>query len=310
MPAQIAVIGEALVDVVADGTAFVGGSPLNVAVGLARLGLPVTLHTRVGDDGYGRQITSLLDSEGVTLPDGAVDDGRTSVAAVTLDDAGVAQYDFTLGWSLPSPDLTGVSLVHTGSIGAVLEPGGAVTRRAVAAAGSGVLRSYDPNIRPDVMGDPAATRAKVRDLAAACHVVKFSDEDARWLAGDGTDGTVEDVLTSVAASGPRVTVVTRGGQGCTAVVDGRTYDLAARPAEVVDTIGAGDAFMSGLLFALVRDGVDRSLVTGAPVGDGQVRRALETALASAAVAVSREGAQPPSPSDLPADLRTDLPADG
>jgi fructokinase len=303
MPAQIAVIGEALVDVVADGTAFVGGSPLNVAVGLARLGLPVTLHTRVGDDGYGRQITSLLDSEDVTLPDGAVDDGRTSVAAVTLDDTGAAQYDFTLDWSLPSPDLTGASLVHTGSIGAILEPGGTLARQAVASAGAGVLRSYDPNIRPDIMGDPGTTRAKVRDLAAACHVVKFSDEDARWLA-DG--GTAEEVLASVAASGPRVTVMTRGGQGCTAVVDGRTYGLAARPVDVVDTIGAGDAFMSGLLFALVRDGADRLIVDGSPLSDGQVHRALETALASAAVAVSREGAQPPAPADLPADLRADV----
>lgn len=303
MPAQIAVIGEALVDVVTDGTAFVGGSPLNVAVGLARLGLPVTLHTRVGDDGYGRQITSLLDSEDVTLADGAVDDGRTSVAAVTLDDTGAAQYDFTLDWSLPSPDLTGASLVHTGSIGAILEPGGTLARQAVASAGAGVLRSYDPNIRPDIMGDPGTTRAKVRDLAAACHVVKFSDEDARWLA-DG--GTAEEVLASVAASGPRVTVMTRGGQGCTAVVDGRTYDLAARPVDVVDTIGAGDAFMSGLLFALVRDGADRLIVDGSPLSDGQVHRALETALASAAVAVSREGAQPPAPADLPADLRADV----
>ncbi|MGO1381165.1 MAG: PfkB family carbohydrate kinase, partial [Corynebacterium sp.] len=86
--------------------------------------------------------------------------------------------------------------------------------------------------------------------------------------------------------------------GCTAVVDGVTHELPGRKVEVADTVGAGDAFMSGLLFALVSDGSDRLLVAGEPLGTDRVARALDTAVASAAVAVSRAGAQPPHRDEL------------
>lgn len=297
MDTRIAVVGESLVDIVADGEAHVGGSPLNVAVGLARLGIDTSLHTRVGADRYGDLITERLVGEKVGMPEGTVDDGRTSTATVTLDGNGVATYEFDLVWDLPEPDLTGISVVHTGSIGAVLEPGGTVARHTVSTADAGVLRSYDPNIRPDIMGDAATARRVVRDLAASCHVVKFSDEDATWIGAD-TGATAEDVLASIASSGPGITVMTRGEHGCTAVVDGTVLERRGHPVDVADTIGAGDAFTSGLLFALVRDGCDRLLVDGEPLPREQVDRVLETALASAAVAVSRAGAQPPTPAEL------------
>ncbi|MGP9621980.1 MULTISPECIES: carbohydrate kinase family protein [unclassified Corynebacterium] len=303
MTTRIAVIGESLVDVVQEGPTqerhgYVGGSPLNVAVGLARLGLPATLHTRIGRDGYGEMVAGRLADEGVAVPDGALVDDRTSTATVTLADDGGASYDFDLVWDLPVPDVSdtsGVTVVHTGSIGAVLEPGGTVARTAVATAGPGVLRTYDPNVRSDIMGDAGTARRVIRDLAASCHVVKFSDEDAAWL-GDGR--TADEVLADVAASGTRVTVMTRGADGCTAVVDGVTHEVPGRKVEVADTIGAGDAFMSGLLFALVSDGSDRLLVAGEPLGTDRVARALDTAVASAAVAVSRAGAQPPHRDEL------------
>lgn len=298
---RITVIGEALVDIVsATGTAHVGGSPLNVAVGLSRLGLPTRLQTRVGADGHGALITDLLSREGVQVPEDVATAQRTSTATVTLDVDGAAVYDFALDWDIDTPDLSDTTVLHTGSIGAVLEPGGTVARDAVGSAGDNVLRSYDPNVRPDIMGDPGAARRLIRDLAARCHVVKFSDEDAAWLGEDSGAGAqdVVDVLAAVADSGPRFTVMTRGGHGCTAVVDGTTYTLPASVTTVVDTIGAGDAFMSGLLFALVSSGADRLLVDGRPLTDAQVTSALQTALDSAAVAVSRAGAQPPYPADL------------
>lgn len=297
MNTRIAVIGEALVDVVTGGQALVGGSPLNVAVGLSRLGLPVRLHTRIGTDDYGDLITGHLTAEDVALPGGSVVDGRTSTASVTLAEDGSASYVFALNWDINEPDVADATVVHTGSIGAVLEPGGTAARDAVRSAAPGVLRSYDPNARPDIMGDPVAARHCIRELAACCHVVKFSDEDAEWI-GDDTGATQDEVLASIAASGPRLTVMTRGEHGCTAIVDGKTYDLPGREVTVADTIGAGDAFMSGLLFALTRDGSDRLIVDGAALPEDRVTRALDTALASAAVAVSRSGAQPPVRDDL------------
>lgn len=300
MTTRIAVIGEALVDVVPGGEALVGGSPLNVAVGLARLELDAVFHATVGDDEHGKQILDSLNREGVMLPDGFVRDGRTSTATVTFDDVGGATYEFDLDWDIEVPDIADAKIVHTGSIGAVLEPGGTVARDTIRSAAAGTLRSYDPNVRPKIMGDSDTARGLIRGLIGDCHVVKLSDVDAEWL-GEDTGASAEEVLQSVAESGVRFAVMTRGDQGCLAIVDGKHYDVPSRQVQVADTIGAGDAFMSGLLFALVRDGADRLIVEGAEVPSDLVTRILDTASDSAAVAVSRKGAQPPWPADLDGD---------
>lgn len=299
-------VGEALVDVVV-GTggrpdeAHVGGSPLNVAVGLARLGIDTVLHARVGADLYGELILSHLRRAGVAISRGFVDAGRTSTAIATLDDGGAASYEFDLDWDIPIPDAAGAALVHTGSIAAMLEPGGAVARAALREAAPEVLRSFDPNIRPQVMGRPEVVRENVHELAAHCHVVKLSDEDAAWLGAD-TGAEPEEVLRSLAESGARFAVMTRGGDGCLAVVDGESYEQPAPKVELVDTIGAGDAFMSGLLFGLVRDGGDRLLVSGDPLPPELIVRALDTALVSGSIAVSRHGAEPPALEELDREL--------
>ncbi len=295
------VIGEALVDIVG-GHAHVGGSPLNVASGLALLGVAACLHARVGDDDHGALITSHLHEAGVQLCPTFVDFGRTSTAVASIEDDGSASYEFDLDWRIDSPDVSQATLVHTGSIGAVLEPGGSVARAAIRAAGPRTLRSFDPNIRADIMGDAQRVRPLIRDLAADCHVVKLSDEDAAWL-GAGTGETPEEVLRSLAESGVRLAVMTRGRNGCSAIADGVSIERRALPVALADTIGAGDAFMSGLLFGLVRDGTDRRLVDGTTLTSREVVRALDTALASAAIAVSRTGAQPPTLDELDRLLR-------
>lgn len=294
MEDSVAVIGEALIDVV-DGRPHVGGSPLNVAVGLARLGLATTLYSRIGADPYGDLIVDHLLRAGVTLGDGFVDSGRTSSAIATLDAEGRATYEFDLEWSIRQPDVGGVRMIHTGSIGAIREPGGSIARQTVRGAGPGVLRSFDPNVRPAVMGPAETVRERVRQCAADCHVVKLSDDDAEWLsAGAGPDA----VLQSISDSGVRFVVMTRGADGCSAIVDGVRYHEPSRAVAVADTIGAGDAFMSGLLYGLVRNGCDRLLVDGAAVPSAQVRRVLATAAAVAAVTVSRAGANPPTLPEL------------
>lgn len=296
MSTTVAVIGEALVDVV-DGRPHVGGSPLNVAVGLARLGLPTTLHTRIGDDAHGALIVEHLRRSGVRTAPGSVDDGRTSTAIATLDETGQASYEFDLDWSIAEPEIGEVRVVHTGSIGAIREPGGTVARATVCTAGPAVLRSFDPNIRPAVMGTPDAVIERVHGLAADCHVVKLSDDDAAWL-GAPTGASADDVLRAIAESGVPFAVMTRGAGGCTALVDGLRHDVPASRVEVADTIGAGDAFMAGLLYALVDGDDDRRLVAGEPLAPDAVRRVLTTAVAVAAITVSRAGANPPTLDEL------------
>lgn len=301
MTAQVAVIGEALVDVVADGETHPGGSPMNIAVGLARLGHPAVLHARIGSDAHGRRILDHLAVAGVAPGPGTLVTGRTSTATARLDTEGKATYAFDIDWDIPVPDVSGMRVVHTGSIGALREPGASAALRALASADRGTLRTLDPNIRPEVIGTRDEVRARIAELAALCEVIKLSDEDAAWLA---PDATLAQALTGLAEGGARFVVATRGAQGCLALVDGRWFDRPAAAVVVADTIGAGDAFMSGLLHALLRDGTDRLLVTGAPVPDETVLAALDTALVSAALTVARPGANPPTLTEMDEVVRT------
>ena len=125
------VVGEALIDVVraADGTSdeHPGGSPANVALGLARLGRQVDLLTWFGQDAHGDLLRGHLGGNGVTISPGSDSADHTSVATATLDADGAASYDFDLSWHVPerwTAPVTPPAVVHTGSIAAVLEPGG------------------------------------------------------------------------------------------------------------------------------------------------------------------------------------------
>ncbi|MGN8027131.1 PfkB family carbohydrate kinase [Microbacterium sp. 22242] len=292
---RIGVIGEALVDIVVGGGTHVGGSPLNVAVGMARLGAPSVLHSRIGDDAYGDAIRAHLAVDRVGIGAHTLVAGASWTATATIAVDGSAEYDFALNGEIDVPDLQDLDLVHAGSIGALRDPGSAALLAAYREAPARTLRSFDPNIRAAVIGPADAARERVFALAAASQVVKLSDEDAEWLRPGAAP---EHVLAELAAGGTRFAVITRGGQGAIALVDGARYDLAARPVTVADTIGAGDSFMSGLLFALLRDGTDRRLAAGAPVPADDVVAAVDTALAAAAITVSRAGANPPRTEEL------------
>lgn len=305
MAERTLVLGEALVDVVheADGTQreHPGGSPTNVAVGLARLGHAVELATRIGQDERGREITDLLDSEGIALVEGSQVAAPTSVAEATLDATGAASYHFDIHWDLPGQVDTGdVAHVHTGSIAAVLEPGGAKVLDLVRATRDHATVSYDPNARPSLMGDPATARERVEALIALSDVVKASDEDIAWLY---PGAALPEVLRRWGTLGAVVTVVTRAHEGAVVGLSttGQLVSVGATMVDVVDTVGAGDSFMSGLLSGLL----DADLL-GGPEARERLRAAALTdiepavhrALTCAAVTVSRAGANPPGRHEL------------
>ena len=291
---RIAVVGEALVDVVVGGDSHAGGSPMNVAVGLTRLGYPSELNAWIGSDGHGDLIRAHLAADGVPLGAGTRSEGPSWTASVELDADGRAEYAFRLHGDISVPAIDEYELVHTGSIGALREPASSALLEAFRAALARTVRSFDPNIRAAVIG-PAADR--VFALAASAQIVKLSDEDAAWLRPGRHPA---DVLLELADGGTRFAVITRGPEGALALVDGVVYERPALPVIVADTIGAGDAFMSGLLFGMLRDGADRLIAGGAPIPPQLVMSALDTALASAAIAVSRAGANPPHPDELAA----------
>jgi fructokinase len=303
---DVLVIGEALVDIVSTKTAtgkglgveHPGGSPANVALGLSRLGRQTSLLTRIGDDERGQAILDHLHSSGVRVVEGSVTEAPTSSATAVVDENGIASYHFALFWSIPEDvDVTRAPALHTGSIAAFLTPGGDAVLDVVERSAGRVLISYDPNARPQLMGEPTAARERVERIVAASDVVKVSDEDVAWLA-PGEDPV--DVIRAWQTSGPAVVVLTRGWAGATGVVAGRAVDVPAPPIEVVDTVGAGDAFMSGLLDAiaeaglLTADGVPelRELPTDALAG------MLGHAVRVAAYTCTQAGAQPPTKEQL------------
>ena len=302
MGTRALVIGESLADLVhrPDGSTeeHVGGSPANVAIGLARLGHEITFATQLGADERGARIASHLQKEGITLAEGSVSriGSRTSVATSTLSASGEAAYDFDVAWELPgglTPE--GLSHVHTGSIAAILEPGASAVLATIEGARPGATISYDPNMRPTLMGDAHEVRAKVESLIGLSDVVKASEEDIDWLY-DGAP--VSDLLRLWGQLGPALTVVTRGGSGVLVGLpfSGELTSVEAPAIRVVDTIGAGDSFMAGLLSGLLDAGLlggteARERLRSASLTD--VRPAVDRALACAAITVSRAGANPP-----------------
>jgi fructokinase len=303
------VVGEALVDLVGQRggrtlAAHPGGSPANVALGLARLGVPVTLKTRLGRDAFGEMVREHLETSGVRV-DGGPDDGAlTSLAIATLA-AGVASYDFRIDWDVgvlvPLPVET--RCLHTGSLATVLPPGNAnvVDLMEREHERGRVTVSYDPNVRPALMGDAAQARPEVERLVALSDVVKVSDEDLRWLYPDRSD---EDVAQGWLALGPALVVVTRGGAGIYAVSAGLELRRPAIPIDLVDTVGAGDSFTSGLL-----DGLRRADLIGsarrdalAAIDEATLDSVVGTAALIAAITCSRPGADPPTRATVDAAL--------
>lgn len=295
---QASVIGESLVDIVADAagrsTVHPGGSPLNVAVGLARLELDTTLVTRFGEDEYGALIRRHLEDSGVTVTPESSRAARTSSAQATLDAEGTASYTFDIVWDPELPAMTNPPAVHTGSIATFLSPGAEVVAEYLASLPEDTLVTFDPNARPSLAPSRETVLDSVVRIAARAHVVKMSDEDAAWLhPGE----SLPEVVARYLGAGPDLVVVTRGGDGCTVATQDRVTDLPSERVDVVDTIGAGDAFMSGLLYALLSSGQADEITAGTAEHANLVDCA-RTALRSAAVAVSRAGANPPRLRDL------------
>ena len=291
------VAGEALVDIVlptaGDPERAPGGSPLNVAVGLSRLGLDTVLVTALGDDEDGRLVQEYVHGSGVRLHAAAVvADRATSTATARLDATGAATYDFDLRWELAPvtlPDPT--DALHVGSLGALLRPGRDAVLALVAQAGArGALVSYDPNARPALTPDPVAAWRDVQEVAAAADLVKASDEDLAFL----TPGSrPEEVARLLLGRGTRLFVMTRGGGGAVAFTAGATLEVPSGRVAVVDTVGAGDSFMAALVAVALEHGLQ-------DLDEPRLAAYLAAAHQVGAVTVSRRGADPPYRDELPA----------
>jgi fructokinase len=290
---HVLVIGESLVDVLANATATPveapGGSPLNVAVTLGRLGTPVSFVTALGrDDRQAALHRHLAESRVNVLPGRVLP--RTSAAVATVDARGAATYEFDISWpAVDPPDLTDVDILHTGSIAFFCSPGAAsVAQQLRRAHEAGVLTTLDPNVRPALVGDRDAAVTHLEATLPWIDVLKLSDEDASWLyPGMAHDAVVALILER----GPRLVALTRGAAGSSLVTPTTRVDVPAPPTTVVDTVGAGDAWMGALIHGLFADPEPGRLLDR--LDDATLRELGARASRVAAATVATQGADPP-----------------
>lgn len=285
---RVLVIGEALIDIVEReghvAEEHVGGSPANVALGLGRLGVPVRLRTGLARDDRGMRIADHLTASGVDVDDESFVLDRTSTAVARLSQEGDAQYEFDIQWRIGAPlELGDAQVVHVGSIGCFIEPGATRVRDTVRAWGNRARLTFDPNIRPSLVGDRAATLQITEDVASWSDLVKLSVEDAAWLYPGASVRSVVDRFLSL---GSRLVAVTLGGDGAVIASTEAWVQVTHPVARVKDTVGAGDTFMAAMAAELAQG------FQGTNAEELSV--AGEFAVAAAAITVSRAGADLPT----------------
>jgi fructokinase len=304
----IVVAGEVLVDLVvrADGgvDARLGGGPYNTARTLARLGAPTTFFGGLADDRFGRLLRGALDAEGVVIGVPAPSAAPTTLALVDLDEAGVASYAFyltgTAAADLDYPALAAafdpvlVKAVHVGALGLVMEPiGSAVERLVLTDVPPDALVMLDPNCRPGAIADRTAYLGRIGRIAARADVVKASVDDLDYLYPRSSAAGAAELLL---AAGSALVLVTDGPRPARAFLPGAVLAVEVPAVEVVDTIGAGDAFGGGFLAWWSSNGLTRSDLKRPSL----VRTAVQAGAAVAAATCGRPGADPPTRADLQA----------
>ncbi|MHC6219417.1 carbohydrate kinase family protein [Arthrobacter sp. MMS24-S77] len=293
---DVIVVGEALIDIVKSGTGTVehpGGSPANVAYGLGRLGVSTGLRTAIGEDRHGQLIREHLSSAGVELLPGSTSLDRTATATATLAADGSASYEFDIRWDLtPAVPNFLPKVFHAGSIATFLAPGAAAVRSLMLQCHDSCLVTYDPNIRPALLGSHHEAKTSFEELVPLTDVVKLSDDDAHWLY---PGMPLEDIAARVLGLGAELAVITTGSAGSLLSTAAAQLSIPAVATQVADTIGAGDSYMSALIHGLLNR-------TGEGLAPSVIERIGRNASMAAAITVSRPGANPPTWTELETEL--------
>jgi len=310
---MIVVCGEALFDVFPQHrtqagielSARIGGSPFNLAVGLARLGVAPLFFGGLSNDVFGRRLQEALAADGVNLDAAPRRDDPSPLVLVNLDERGVPTYAFygrgtaerTLQPADPARVPTDAQVIHVGSYCMVVEPVATVLRTLVERQRDRSLIVYDPNVRPTIEPRNEVWRDTLRWMLARTDILKVSDEDIHALdPAMSAEAFVDEALRA----GVTLAVVTCGERGVLAAMPGRPLlRLPSRPVTVVDTVGAGDTFQAALLAWLSRAGrlTRTSLRLLTPE---ELTAALGFATLAAAITCMRRGADLPTLHDVQA----------
>ncbi|MDX1301371.1 aminoimidazole riboside kinase [Photobacterium sp.] len=259
---RVWVTGDAVVDLIPDDETHYqkcpGGAPANVAVAISRLGGDSAFFGRVGNDPLGRFMKQVLADEGVDTQYMQLDETqRTSTVIVDLDDQGERSFTFMVKPSADQflqpqdvPSFSKGEWLHACSIALANEPSRSTTLAAMAAIkAAGGFVSFDPNLREEVWGAPAELKPVVLEAVAMADVVKFSDDELLFLSEQ------DDLSTALIWLKDNyvlpLVIVTQGKKGALVVQGQEQQLITGKAVSPVDTTGAGDAFVGGLLAGLV-----------------------------------------------------------
>ena len=305
---SVAVLGEALIDfIIGDDGAYrpnLGGSPYNVAIGLARQDVAVSYLSALSDDTFGDQLHESLKNEGVVVPIIRRSLWPTSLALVTIDEEGLPTYRLyregiadkdtsfeEIEANLPAD----LQIFHTGSLAITPSQLPKIHKLFDLLRSRDVLISIDINIRLRASVDTKAYLDGVRSLLARANIVKASDDDLAALELDAIPRKAADIAHAAMGSG--LLVLTEGRGGAVLINERGAIERAAYPiTHLQDTVGAGDTFHSAFLAALLRTGkVEGSLES---VSQDSLGDAVDFACAAAAINVSRAGCSPPTKTEV------------
>ena len=310
---RIALVGESLIDFTCTtGLSFEGhegGALTNSAIAAARLGQHTGFVTQLSTDMFGERLLRHLEANGVDTRFVVRSDAPSTLAFVERLPTTNRYAFYTNGtadtlWSpevLPAlPD--SCSFLHFGSISLLAQPAADRITQFVEAQRGQRIVLFDPNVRPSLIADMAAYRARVPRWVAACDLLKFSDEDAAFLTPGLSLAQAAAFFLELVPNGPRAVVITRGGEGATLFRPGRAaIDVKPPHVKVADTIGAGDTFAAALSVALLEQGVEHAQqLTDLP--DAHWGEVLLFAATAAALNCTREGCDPPTRAELRAAL--------
>ncbi len=302
---MIVVCGEALIDIVPAGDGsrrpVLGGGPFNTARALARLGAPTAFLGRLSTDGFGVMLARELAADGADLSLVSYGPESTTLAVAELDGEGLAEYEFFVhGTSAPNltPEMlparlpADVNALHVGTLGLVLEPMATTLNEVALRESDHRVLMLDPNVRPRLLTDAAEYRNRLDGLIANSTIVKASESDLAWLF---PELDYEAAARGLLVRGARLAVVTLGADGALATSPTERVRVGAPKVEVVDTIGAGDAFGAAVLAWLHENDALRADLA---LDRQQLESMLDFACLVAAITCTRVGADPPWRSEL------------
>lgn len=297
-------MGEILIDFSPSGEADTykanpGGAPANVACAMAKLGCKSAFSGKIGNDAFGRLCKKALENAGVNTDFLFISKSEpTTLAFVCLDETGNRDFSFyrekTADVGLNADDAeklsaADVKIFHFGSVSLTKEPSKSAVLTAVKnAKSSGAMISYDPNLRLPLWENAKAAKSTILEAMPLADILKISEEEALFLFGESDFKKAAMEIQN--KYGTKIILITRAAKGAYALINGKDYFSGAYDVKTIDTTGAGDCFLAGFLYCLLK--------SDKPIGslsDEEISNALDFANATGSLVTSKKGAIPAIP---------------